>query len=192
MQDELEKILKEISTNQKALKELTKKGHLSYKGMKESEGNIAIVNNKAVLSYLKYLNKKSKAIATASLVNKGTLVYRLDGEKCDETKVGWNSKGIKELGGFSAKQEHKISKEKVSSQIDLICKYCKQAKDKSKLKNSRDIIKETVQNSTSEPEKLSEKEVLDLLKETLKSLNKCKNIENKSKSNNIDIDLNDI
>lgn len=185
MQSELEAILKEICANKRTLKELTKKGYLPYKGDTNFLGSVAIINNKAIVSYLQDSNDDSRAIATANFIDNGILIFKLEGEKCDETRVGWKNKSSGEMGGFYGAQIHQISRKSVSSQISSACRHCIEAKEKAELESSKSTISKLIKGLKSETDKgLSEKEVLLLVQDTLKALNRSKNIEDQTQTNN--------
>lgn len=184
IQSGLENMLKEICNDKKTLKKLVKQGYLTYNTDPEFSGSIAIINDKAVLTYLQDTNDESRAIATTNFIDNGILIFKLDKGQCDETRVGWKNKGFGEFGGFYATQIYQFNRESVTSQIHSAHRHCIEAKEKAELESSKSTISRLIEGLKSKKDKsLSEKEILLLVRETLEALTRPREAQVQSQVN---------
>ncbi|MBO5004697.1 MAG: hypothetical protein J6D03_05545 [Clostridia bacterium] len=184
IQSGVENMLKEICNNKKTLRKLVKQGYLPYNTNPEFSGSIAIINDKAVLTYLQDTNDESRAIATTNFIDNGILIFKLDRGQCDETRVGWKNKGFGKFGRLCATHIYKFNRESVTSQIHSARRHCMEAKEKAELESSKSKISRLIEGvKTKKDKRLSEKEILFLIKETLEVLTRPREAQVQSQVN---------
>ena len=155
LQGEIHSMLKFISNDKKALDYLYKKRCFEYKKEDSLYGEVAIVNNKALVSFIRDVNNEQKLIATAKFKDGGTVIFKLLGDNFSQHEIGF--KNLR--GGFYAR---KLSKEEVIKEIETICKYCEE------VKRGLPTSKSNFFNMFSK--RLSKRDVANLLEETIQKL----------------------
>ena len=65
---------------EKKFKNFYNSGYYSYSKDKSFKGSIAIINNKAIVSFIEDINDENKVIATASFLDNTTIIVQLNGK----------------------------------------------------------------------------------------------------------------
>lgn len=172
IQKDLQEMIQEVLNNKKKFRTLYKEGYFTYDKNDSLKGMIAIVNNKAVLSFIQ--DGDNEKIATADFNNNGIRINKLIGDSCSHYESGWRD----------PYKPHKIhydnKKDDIIQEIETIYKHCIETKNKPVLSRFDKIFgKSRVLN-----EKMSRQEVKALLEETLNHLNKSRNLDERSKLSN--------
>lgn len=142
-------------------------GYFSYSKDKPFEGAVAIVNDKAIVSFSQDANDDSKEIATATFQDNTTII-QLNGEEFSRIQFG--------------KLPCRLSSslESVISDISSVRKHCAEAEERltsSKLNFIRSIFSKTLH---SPDKKLSKQDVRFLLETTLSKLQETRNLNNRN------------
>ena len=90
LQNEIQLMLQAIVEDKKNLKKFYKKGYFSYLNKEDYKGIVAIVNEKAVISFLE-AQQELKIMATIKFNNGGTYIYKLFGNNYSFSEFGKDS-----------------------------------------------------------------------------------------------------
>lgn len=171
LQDEIKLMLLSVIEDRKKLSKLYKEGYFKYYDNKDYKGSIAVVNNKAVISFLEDINNESKMVATANFKNSGTLIYKLFDKNYSFSRIGKDPF----ISNYGGRQIHMRDKNQIIEDISSIRKYCAEAEERSTAIQKESYILNKfnrIQNySNSE---ISKEEVLSLLEDTVDKLDKTR------------------
>lgn len=170
LKDEINLMLLSLINNKRALKKFYKTGFFSYPKHNPFKGAVAIVNNKAIVSFLQNVDNENEVIATASFQDNTTFVFQLKGDNFSRTQFG--------------NLPHRCSsnRESVISDISSIRKYC--AETEERLISSNPHFINRIFSKVSHPtrEELSKEDVKFLLENTLNKLHKSQNLNSRNKA----------
>lgn len=79
LKNEINLTLSSLMKNKKAFKKFYKTGYFSYSKDKPFDEAVAIVNDKAIVSFLQDVDYDSKVIATAAFQDNTTIIIQLNG-----------------------------------------------------------------------------------------------------------------
>lgn len=161
--------------NKKTLNSLCGKGYIEYNNESISYGEVAIINNKALLSFVRDINDEQNVIAIANLNGSGTLIFQIHGNDFSQCEIGfkdfpgcfYNAKG-----GMHFK---KLSKKEVIREIETIYIHCSEAKDSSSNFKMKDLLSR----------KLTRHKVKSWLGETRQQLERIEMLESIAKKKDI-------
>lgn len=168
LKDEIDLMLSSLMNNRKALKKFYKTGYFSYHQDKSFKGAVAIVNDKAIVSFLQDVDDDSKVIATATFQNNTTIIIQLNGDYFSRTQ-------------FGKLPERCISnREAIISDISLLRGYCAEAEERLTSGKSHFIRSIFSKKSQSSDRKLSKQDVRFMLETTLDKLHETLTLNNRS------------
>lgn len=171
LQDEIKSMLSSVISDDKKISDLYREGYFEYSNNKDCKGNIAVVNNKAVVSILEDVNDESKVIATVNFKNSGTLIYKLFDKNYSFSQIGQDP--FKRVDGSSKTSMR--SKEEIIKDIESVRKHCRESKEKAMaVRKASLILSEFDLTNICSNSEISEQEILLLLKETINNLNKTR------------------
>ena len=173
VQDEIKTMLTLLMENKKAFKKFYKTGHFSYDKDELFKGEVAIINDKAVISFLQDMNDETKIVATANFQDSGTFILKLFGENFSQHKSN--------LRNAYTSRMHKAKRDEIIDDIDSIRKRCAEAEEKSKSMQNQSIRSKFAEILKHSDDKISKKAVLLLLEDTINKLNKTRNLDERNK-----------
>lgn len=173
VQDEIKTMLTLLMENKKAFKKFYKTGHFSYDKDELFKGEVAIINDKAVISFLQDMNDETKIVATANFQNSGTFILKLFGENFSQYKSN--------LRNAYTSRMHKAKRDEIIDDIASIRKHCAEAEEKSKSMQNQSIRSKFAEILKHSDDKISKKAVLLLLEDTINKLNKTRNLDERNK-----------
>lgn len=161
--------------NRKTLNSLCRKGYIEYDNEGISHGEVAIISNKALLSFVKDVNDEQNVIAIANLNGSGTLAFQLYGNDFSQCEIGFKDSP----GGFynatGGNHFKKLSRKEVIREIETIYIHCSEAKDNSSKFKIKDLLSG----------KLTRHKVKTWLGETRQQLERIKRLESITKKKDI-------
>lgn len=173
VQDEIKTMLTVLMENKKAFKKFYKTGHFSYDKDELFKGEVAIINDKAVISFLQDMNDETKIVATANFQDSGTFILKLFGENFSQYKSN--------LRNAYTSRMHKAKRDEIIDDIASIRKHCAEAEEKSKSMQNQSIRSKFDEILKHSDDKISKKAVLLLLEDTINKLNKTRNLDERNK-----------
>lgn len=126
LQEEYKIMLDYIIKNKRAFSTLFRSNYYTY-SKDDLIGYFAIINDKALISYIEDINNTDRAIATANFTDNGLLIFKLLENNFSKYQKGWTNP-------LRPHQFHvsKSSRLDVIEQINCIKKHCDEAKEKTK------------------------------------------------------------
>lgn len=173
VQDEIKTMLTLLMENKKAFKKFYKTGHFSYDKDELFQGEVAIINNKAVISFLQDMNDETKVVASANSQNSGTFILKLFGENFSQYKSNMRNAYTSRI--------HKANRDEIIDDIASIRKHCAETEEKSKSIQNQSIRSKLNEILKPSDDKISKEEVLFLLEDTINKLNKTRNLDERNK-----------
>lgn len=168
LKDEINLMLSSLMNNKKAFRKFYKTGYFSYSKDKPFDGAIAIVNDKAIVSFLQDVDDDSKVIATTTFQDTTTIVIQLNGEEFSRIQFG------------NLPCRLSSSLESVISDISSVRRHCAEAEERLISSNPNFIKSIFSKNTPSSDRKLSRKKVRFLLQTTLDKLQETRNLNNRN------------
>lgn len=168
LKNEINLMLSSLMSNKKALKKFYKAGYFSYSKDKPFEGAVAIVNDKAIVSFLQDVNDDSKVVATATFQDNTTIIIQLNGEEFSRIQFG------------NLPCRLSSSLESVISDISSVRRHCAETEERLTSSNPNFIRSIFSKTSQSSDRKLSKQDVRFLLQTTLDKLQETRNLHNRN------------
>ena len=185
LQDEIKLMISAVINDNKTLNDLYKKGFFSYLDKENCKGNIAIINNKAIVSILEDIDDDSKVIATINFKNSGTFIYKVFGKNYYFGQFGQDP--YKDITGCQSVRIHMRKRDEVIEDINNIRKRCIDAEEKSiAIQKSNSIFSKFNSIQICSNNEISEKDVFSLLQDTLDKLNRTRQINEVNKECDLD------
>ena len=168
LKDEINLMLSSLMNNKKAFRKFYKTGYFSYSKDKPFDGAIAIVNDKAIVSFLQDVDDDSKVIATTTFQDNTTIVIQLNGEEFSRIQFG--------------KLPCRLSSslDSVISDISSVRRHCAKAEERLTSSNPNLIKSIFSKNTPSLDRKLSKEDVRFMLQTTLDKLHETRNLNNRN------------
>lgn len=171
--NELQLMLKSIIGSKIAFNKFYRKGFYSYPKEDSFIGEVAIVNEKALASFLQDTTSKSNIVATVNFKDSGTSIYRVNGENSSFQQFG---EDINNSNGFHTFKAYTPNRKRILEDISSIKTHCTEKKNSFQ---SKKTITQLLDRFNSQKKKLSRKEVYSLLNSTIDQLNKSINLDKK-------------
>ncbi len=169
LKDEINLMLSSLINNKKAFKKFYRTGYFSYSKDKLFKGAVAIVNDKAIMSFLQDVDDDSKVIATATFQdNNTTIIIQLNGE--DFSRI--------QFGNLPCKLSSNLKS--VINDISSVCRHCDEAKRKLICSNQNFIKSIFSKISQSSYRNLSKQDIRILMETTLDKLHETRNLHNRN------------
>ena len=168
LKNEINLMLSLLMNNKKAFRKFYKTGYFSYSKDKPFDGAVAIVNDKAIVSFLQDVDDNSKVIATAAFQDNTTIVIQLNEEKFSRIQFG------------TLPCRLSSTLESVISDISSVRKHCAEAKERLTSSNHNFIRNIFSKTSHFPDKKLSKQDVGFLLETTLSKLQETRNLNNRN------------
>lgn len=160
IQEQAQAMICNITQNIISLVIFCKKGYFSYTNSESNcRGNVAIVPNKAIISFLEDIEDDAKVVATVKFKEGKTLIYKLFDEDYSYTEYGQNNT----QQNYSVRIPN-MQRKDIIQDITTIRKYCEDAKNKGSNKSNNEI---------------SFKDTIDMLEDTLDKLSKSRHLNEK-------------
>lgn len=169
LQDEIKTMLKFLIENRKNFRKFYKNGYFEYSKDNTFEGSVAIINNDTIVSFLKYINDDSKAIATIDFQNNGTIILNLF-----DDDFSMHNFGMKTFTNSYSSRIIPPTHDDIVKKISYIIKCCEKAKKSHSTFQYKNIF------NIKKHQSLSKKEIHSLLENTLNKLNKTKSLNEKN------------
>lgn len=168
LKDEINLMLSSLMNNKKVFRKFYKTGYFSYSKDKTFDGAIAIVNDKAIVSFLQDVDDDSKVIATTTFQDNTTIVIQLNGEEFSRIQFG--------------KLPCRLSSslDSVISDISSVRRHCAKAEERLTSSNPNLIKSIFSKNTLSLDRKLSKEDVRFMLQTTLDKLHETRNLNNRN------------
>ena len=177
VQDEIKEMLTLLMENKKAFKKFYKTGHFSFDKGELFKGEVAIINDKAIISFLQDANDETKVVATANFQDNSTFILKLFGENFSQYKSN--------MRNVYTSRMHKANRDEIIDDIASIRKHCAEAEEKAKSIQSQSIRSKVVEilkhSDDNSDYKISKQEILLLLEDTINKLNKTRNLDERNK-----------
>lgn len=168
LKDEIKFMLSSIIANKRAFEKFYKTGYFSYSKDKPFKEAVAIVNDKAIVSFLQNVDDDSEVIATASFQDNTTLIFQLMGDNFSRTQFG------------IIPQRYSSHRKSIISDIASVRRNCAEVEERVTSSNPNFIKSIFSKDSQSSVKKLSKQDVRFLLENTLDKLHKSRNLNNRS------------
>ena len=178
LENEIKLMLHSLAHNKKAFKTFYKTGFFSYANDKSYIGEAAIVNNIALISFLKDAKDETKIIATATFKNGYTVVLKLSNEDFSQYRFGKAPLAHEDIGGAVSSSSQ--GRDAVMADISSIIQHCAEAKEIS-ASHVPFKINSWLRWLNFSRDQLSQKELKDMLENTLGKLNKAQNLSKRGK-----------
>lgn len=166
LKDEINLMLLSLMDNN--FKRFYKTGYFSYSKDKSFKGAVAIVNDKAIVSFLQNVDDENEVIATASFHDHTAVILQLMDNDFSRIQFG------------KLPRRYSLGRESVISEIASIRKRCAEAEERlasGKFHSIKSIFSKASQPAS---EKLSKQDVRFLLENTLEKLHKSQNLNNRN------------
>lgn len=173
IQDEIKAMLTLLVEDKKTFKRFYKTGYFLYNKDESFKGEVAIINDKAVISFLQDANDETKVVATANFQNSGTFILKLFGKNFSQYKS--------KIRNTYTSRIHKANRNEIIDDIDSIRKHCAETEEKSKSMKNQSIRSKLDKILKPSDDMLSKEEVLLLLEDTINELNKTRNLDERDK-----------
>lgn len=169
LKSETNLMLSSLIQSKKDLRKFYKTGYCEYSGDKKFKGSLAVVNDKAIVSFLQDIDDDSKVIATVAFQDNTTIIIQLDGEDFSRTQFG------------QLNYKYSSNRESIISDLSLLRRYCAEAEEKVKSSNPHFIRNIFFKLSKASERRLSRQDVKILMENMLDKLNKSRNINNRNR-----------
>ena len=166
LKDEINLMLLSLMKNEKKFKNFYTSGYFPYSKDKSFKGAVAIINNKAIVSFIEDINDENKVIATASFLDNTTIIVQLNGK--DFLRTQFNN--------LPRRCKCSSNLDNIISDISSIQRHCAEAEQKLTSKKTnfiRNIFSKTNQVSS---HTLSKQDVTTILKNTIDKLDKTQSL----------------
>lgn len=176
---ELHSMLKSIIKNRLAFNKLYRDGVYSYSKDDSFIGEVAIINEKALVSFLQDATNELDTVATVDFKDSGTSIYRVNGENSSFKQYGQD---LNNSNGFHTFKAYTPSRDRIIEDIFSIKAHCKEKKQTVQTEGK---ISRLIGNFNIQQKRLSRKEIRELLINTLDKLEKSINKDSKSSRKDI-------
>lgn len=176
---ELHSMLKSIIKNKLAFNKLYRDGVYSYSKDDSFVGEVAIINEKALVSFLQDATNELDTVATVDFKDSGTSIYRVNGDNSSFEQYGQD---LNNSNGFHTFKAYTPNRDRIIEDISSIKTHCKEKKQAVQTEGK---ISRLIGSFNLQQKRLSRKEIRELLINTLDKLEKSINKDSKSSRKDI-------